>query len=192
VVAVHAWRGHLSSLERARRRTVSSVAASGPRSGRPQTRSGARAAGARACAWEGQRPVSGDSGCDRHGGDYGWCGGDGLRRRRSWLGAPTLVILGCGSLERLELGACCVRVSVVKVTLSIRFQWQRAWCTRQGFPGSMCLAGGDGSRRSFAAAAVVDTLVPLSRGLRGSQGGGNDGGCMLLTWGPGLSRWRAS
>jgi hypothetical protein len=53
-----------------------------------------------------------------------------------------------------------VRVAVEKVMLSTRFQWQHVWRTRQGVPGSVCLAGGDVSRRSSAAAAVASTSVP--------------------------------
>jgi hypothetical protein len=61
---------------------------------------------------------------------------------RGWA-PPSLAVLGCGGLERLELGACCMRVTVAKVMLSTRFQWLRVWRTRQGVPSSMCPAGGD-------------------------------------------------
>jgi hypothetical protein len=53
-----------------------------------------------------------------------------------------------------------VRVSVEKVLLSSRFQWQRVWHTQQGVSGSVCPARGDGGRRSFAAAALTVPSVP--------------------------------
>jgi hypothetical protein len=53
-----------------------------------------------------------------------------------------------------------VRATIEKVMLSMRFQWQHVWRTRQGVPGFVCLAGGDISRRSSAAAAVAGTSVP--------------------------------
>ena len=79
----------------------------------------------------------------------------------------------------MDLGVCCVRVTVAKVMLSTRFQWQHVWRTRQGVPVSVCPAAGDVSRRSSAAAAVVGASVPLWRVLRGSQGDGDSGGYML-------------
>jgi hypothetical protein len=54
-----------------------------------------------------------------------------------------------------------VRVSVAKVLLSSRFQWQRVWRTQQGVPGSVWSAGGDGDRRNFAATALAGPSVPL-------------------------------
>jgi hypothetical protein len=76
-----------------------------------------------------------------------------------WAPLP-LAVLGCGGLERLER-ACSVRVSVAKVLLSTRFQWQRVWRTRQSVPGSVCLAGGDGGRRIFVVVALVGLSMPL-------------------------------
>jgi hypothetical protein len=61
-----------------------------------------------------------------------------------------------------------------------RFQLWRAavWRTRQGIPWFR-LSCVDGSQRSFVGVAAADALVPLWRGLRGDQGGGDSGGCML-------------
>jgi hypothetical protein len=152
VVAAHAWRSLLGSPERARRRGASSAAAGGrcPQIRRAPDWIRCPRDRARACAWEGRRPVSGDGGCSCHGDGYGWRAGDGLRRRRSWLSATDSGRSGLWRPREDGAGACCVRVSVEKVMFSTRFQWQRVWCTWQGFPNFVCPAGGDGSRRSFA------------------------------------------
>jgi hypothetical protein len=71
-----------------------------------------------------------------------------------------------------------VRVTVEMVMLSTRFQWQCVWRTRQGVPGSVCLAGGDVSRRSCGCCGSR-RVGALWRGLRGSQGDDDGGGCML-------------
>jgi hypothetical protein len=83
-----------------------------------------------------------------------------ISRCSGWV-SLSLLVFGCGGLERLELGACYMRVIVAKVMLSTRFQWQRVWRTQQGVPVSMCLGGGDVCRRSPTAAVVADALVPL-------------------------------